>query len=938
MTIINIKNPIILVDGSYYAYRAYYAFPQLINSLGEPIWVIYGVLKMINSLLKKHKPIQMAVIFDTIGQKTFRKDLYAQYKANRPKTPINLSIQMNPLCQIIEAMGIKILKIPGIEADDIIGTLSVFFAQKSKKNHVLISTGDKDITQIISPQITIINSASNNIVTPAEIEKKFGIPPNLMADYLALIGDRSDNIPGIPKIGKKTAQILLNKIGNLKTIYEQLEKIDTLNLRNTKTIKNALKINKDALFLYYKLTTINTNILLKEADYQLSIKTANIDILLSLFKKYEFEKWLIDLKSGTWLIHKNYANNITLPTKFSENKLNLQKNKLLTNFYQEKTIKIIHDTDMLFNWIKKINVAKIFTFNLDTDNFNASTANIISISLSIDSKENAFIPIQTDYSKNYYNFLCLKKTLNILKPILENSKIKKIGQNLKFSHSIFKRYNIDLLGIEFDVILELYVLYGTANFKNIKNFLDINTFNAILNFKENYNFYEKNKKTLDLGNVQLRSIHSIQLTQSMSKLHNILWIKISENPKLKEIFKTIEIPLITVLSRIENYGVLIDKQLLHNHSEELNSKINTLKLTAYKLIGTPFNLASTKQLQEILYNKQKLPILKKTPHGSPSTNEEVLKILAKKYPIPKIILQYRSLSKLKSTYTNKLTDVINKHSNRVHTSYNQTRTSTGRLSSNNPNLQNIPNRNYEGRKIRQAFIAPKNFLIIAADYSQIELRIMAHLSKDIKLIHDFLSEKDIHTLTAAEIFVTTLQSVTNEQRHKAKTINFGLIYGMSAFGLAQQLSVTRKEAQQYVDRYFKRYPGIMKYMQYIREHVKKYGYVYTLNGRKLYLPNIYSNNISQKRSAERAAINAPMQGSAADIIKKAMISIDNWLQTDDIPARIIMQVHDELVFEVQNSIVDFFTKKIKKLMEECYVLKVPLRVDIGIGKNWEQAH
>ncbi|WP_159715007.1 DNA polymerase I [Blochmannia endosymbiont of Camponotus nipponensis] len=930
-----INSPIILVDASCYIYRAYYAFPPLITSNGTPVWVIYGVINMIRSLLIRYQPTHMAVVFDAPG-KTFRDNLFEKYKANRFKTPEDLYIQIGPLCEIIEAMGLPILRVPDVEADDVIGTLAISCARSG--NSVLISTGDKDMAQIVSSQITLLNTMSNIIFTPKEIEKKFGVPPTLMADYLALIGDRSDNIPGVPGVGKKTAQLLLNKIGNLKVLYDHLDKISTLGLRGARAIQNALQVNKEIAFLSYKLTTIKTDISLNIFDYQLLIQQENINVLSLLFTQYEFKNWLIDLKLGKWLDKYRFLKNMPSNQWFHNMSL-CKKNNLLSDYSGEKKIvKIIHNAEMLYHWVNKINIAKFFIFSIYTDIFNVATANIVGICLSIDTKESAYIPIKNNSINNHQSFLCLEEILSTLRPVLENSKIKKVGQHLKFSYAIFRRYNINLVGMAYDVILELYILYGTVNCQDIKKFLDKDTFDAVTNFKKNYDSYNENNAILDVQNMQIQSLHAAKFVMSLFNLHHALWSKIEANNKLKKIFEEIEMPLISILSRIESYGVLIDKKLLNAHAVELDYRLNALELEAYRLVGAPFNLDSIKQLQEILYNKQKLPILKKTPSGAPSTNEEVLKKLAKKYPIPKILLQYRSLAKLKSTYTNKLISMINTQSNRVHTSYNQTRTSTGRLSSTNPNLQNIPNRNHDGRKIRQAFIAPADFLIVAADYSQIELRIMAHLSQDIKLINDFLSEKDVHTATASEIFVTALHLVTDEQRQQAKTINFGLIYGMSAFGLARQLSVTCKEAQNYVNRYFKRYPGIMQYMQYIREHVNKHGYVSTLDGRKLYLPDIYSTNILRKKSAERAAINAPMQGSAADIIKKAMISVDNWLQRDAIPARIIMQVHDELVFEVHHDIVNSVVKQIKKLMEECFIIDVPLKVDIGVGKNWEQAH
>ncbi|ADV33991.1 DNA polymerase I [Candidatus Blochmanniella vafra str. BVAF] len=946
-----IDNPIILIDGSFYIYRAYHAYPPLTTSTGYPVWVIYGVINMIRSLLIKYRPIHMGIVFDSPG-KTFRNDLFKQYKSNRPQMPEDLCIQITPLNTIIKAMGITALSVPYVEADDVIATLSNFYAQLKNKT-VLISTGDKDMAQIVSSNIILINTMSNIILDSLEIKKKFGVSPNLIADYLALIGDRSDNIPGVPGIGIKNAKILLNNIGNLQTLYQNLHKISILNLRNSQSIKNTLIKNKKLAFLSYKLATVKIDVPLNQSDYKLLIQNIDSQQLFLLFKKYEFNTWVSELQAGTWL--KKYKNTKKSSTQNSQ----LSNTSLISNtithtcnyypsFPSSNNNDIISNISSLTNWIKQNNTHHCFILNIYSNNFDIFTPNIIGICIStytMNSMHNAYIPINIQHTLNIDNnndtyqwYLNLTEVLSILKPILENIKIKKIGHNMKFIFSLLKQHNIHLSGPIFDVILELYVLYGTSNYQNIKRFLNKTTIlDHIFKFQQIYN----NNKYLikkNIRDIQLESSCSTQLIYAISNLHQILWTEIKQHNELKKIFINIEIPLISVLSRIEDYGVLIDKKFLYSHSIKLNSQLNNLKTQAYQLTGSSFNLDSPKQLQEILYNQEKLPIFKKTPHGAPSTSEEVLKKLSKKHSIPKIILKYRSLSKLKSTYTNKLISMINKKSNRIHTSYNQTRTSTGRLSSTNPNLQNIPNRNYDGRKIRQAFIAPENSLIISADYSQIELRIMAHLSRDLKLINDFLEEKDIHTTTASEIFVTSLHLVTGEQRQRAKTVNFGLIYGMTAFGLSKQLSVTCQEAQKYVDRYFQRYPGVMQYMQYIKDYAKKNGYVSTLDGRKLYLPDIYSSNISQKKGAERSAINAPMQGSAADIIKRAMISIDSWLQTDNIPVHMIMQVHDELVFEVNNTFVDIAVKQIRKLMEECFILNVPLKVDIGVGKNWEQAH
>lgn len=937
-----IQNPVILVDGSFYIHKAYYAFPPLTTSNGRPIWVVYGVINMLKSLLIRYQPIHITVVFDASG-KTFRDDLFEKYKANRIKMPKNLHTQIDALYEIIHAMGIPILKVPYVEADDVIATLAISYAKLGKM--VLISTGDKDIAQIVSSQIVLIDTISNNILTDQEIKKKFGIPPVLIADYLALIGDRVDNIPGVPGIGKKIAQILLSKIGNLKVLYEKLDDIAQLGIRGSKRIVNTLIANKEIALLSYQLTTVKTDVSLKEEDYILSIPKININNLMLLFEKYEFSNWLRELKLGIWL--KKYEFLHTTPVVQKENYMYVNQTKNISwdglQSIKNNDCNVVYNIKELSKWVKKIHTTDFIILHIYSDTFDISTARIISICLSVyrhHIEDQVYIPFE---KQDTLNKCCnqanhIKDVLLVLKPILENEKIKKIGQNMKFYYALLHRYDINLVGIAFDILLESYILYGSTNYKYIKRFIDNYTFDVLSNFEKAYNNYYNSYCIAKSRNVQLESLRASELMCSIFNLHQTLWLKIKEDDQLKQIFEDIEIPLISILSQIEGYGVLIDKDLLHDHEITLSLRLHNLKNQVYQLVDAVFNLESTKQLQGILYDKQKLPILKRTPGGSPSTSEEVLKSLSKKYLVPKIILQYRSLSKLKSTYTNKLVSMINKKSHRVHTSYNQTRTATGRLSSANPNLQNIPNRNRDGRKIRQAFIAPANFLIISADYSQIELRIMAHLSHDLKLINDFISGKDIHTTTASEIFVTALHLVTNEQRHYAKTINFGLIYGMSAFGLAKQLSVTCKEAQQYVDRYFQRYPGIMQYIQHIKNNVNKYGYVSTLNGRKLYLPGIYSTNISQKKSAERAAINAPMQGTAADIIKKAMISIDSWLKEDKIPVRMIMQVHDELVFEVHNNFVDMAAQQIKKLMEECFVLDVPLKVDIGIGKNWEQAH
>ncbi|MGL9769589.1 MAG: DNA polymerase I [Sodalis sp. (in: enterobacteria)] len=920
-----VKNPIILVDGSSYLYRAYHAFPPLTNSAGKPTGAIYGVLNMLKSLLVQYRPSHLAVVFDAKG-KTFRDKLFEHYKCHRAPMPNDLRNQIAPLHDMIKAMGLPLLAVSGVEADDVIGTLALAAARD--KRNVLISTGDKDMAQLVSPKITLINTMSNTILGPEEVQLKFGVPPDLIIDYLALMGDSSDNIPGVPGVGEKTALALLKGLGGLKRLYQQLDIVSALSFRGAKTIAAKLEQHRELAFLSYQLATIKTDVPLDLPYDQLSVKEPEAEALMLLFQRYEFKRWLNDFKAGQWLSERKSG--CTQPSPFIAS-CPTTSEALLKDRYV-----IIDNMAILETWIKAIRHAGMFSFNTETDGLDMLTANLIGLCFAIEPGKAAYIPMghyHLDAPKQLDNTMVLAA----LKPVLEDSSIGKIGQNLKFDHGVLKRYDIELAGIAFDTMLESYVLNSVAGRHDMDSLAKRFLQHTSMSFEEVADKVH-NQFAFNQIAVEKAALYVAEDADVTLHLHQRLWPRIEQAPELKKVFEEIEMPLVPVLSRIERTGVLIDESILSAHSIELGKRLEKLRREAYQLAEESFNLSSTKQLQMILYDKQKLPVLKKTPGGAPSTNEEVLAELALDYPLPKLILEYRSLAKLKSTYTDKLLQMINPLSKRVHTSYHQNGTATGRLSSSDPNLQNIPVRNNEGRRIRQAFIAPSNVLIVAADYSQIELRIMAHLSRDSSLLNAFTTGQDIHCATAAEVFGMSLEKVTKDQRRSAKAINFGLIYGMSAFGLARQLSVPRSEAQKYMHIYFKRYPGVLEYMERIRRQASDRGYVETLDGRRLYLPDIHSRNNMRKKGAERAAINAPMQGTAADIIKRAMIAIDGWLQQETPPVRMIMQVHDELVFEVQHDAVESTKIRIKALMEGCFKLNVPLKVDIGVGKNWEQAH
>ena len=926
-------NPLVLVDGSSYLYRAFHAFPPLTNSAGEPTGAMYGVLTMLKSLISQVQPSHIAVVFDAKG-KTFRDEMFEQYKSHRPPMPDDLRKQIQPLHDIIRALGIPLLVIEGVEADDVIGTLAVAASKANQK--VLISTGDKDMAQLVDDNIMLINTMNNTLLDREAVIEKYGIPPELIIDYLALMGDSADNIPGVAGVGEKTALGLLQGIGSMAEIYANLDKVAELPIRGAKKLGDKLLAEKEMADLSYRLATIKTDVALDITPEQLTLGASNNDQLTEYFGRYEFKRWLNEVMNGADSI----TNTNEQPTKINH----YQATPALAQDNSDEALPAIqidrsrYETLLteadLNRWVEKLKQAKLFALDTETDNLDYMAANLVGISFALENGEAAYLPLQLDYLGAPKT---LEKTtaLTLLKPILENPAIQKVGQNFKYDLTIFARNGIDVQGVAFDTMLESYVLNSTGR-HNMDDLAKRYLGHQTISFEE---IAGKGKNQLTFNQIPLEKAaeYAAEDADVTMKLQQVLWEKLSKEPTLEKLFKEMELPLLGVLSRMERRGVLIDSDALFLQSNEIANRLSELEEQAYVLAGQPFNLASTKQLQEILFDKLGLPVIQKTPKGAPSTNEEVLEELAFSHELPKVLVEHRGLSKLKSTYTDKLPQMVNPQTGRVHTSYHQAVTATGRLSSSDPNLQNIPIRNEEGRRIRQAFIAREGFTVVAADYSQIELRIMAHLSQDQGLINAFTQGKDIHRSTAAEIFGVALDEVTSEQRRNAKAINFGLIYGMSAFGLSRQLGIGRADAQSYMDLYFKRYPGVQTFMHDIREKAKAQGYVETLFGRRLYLPDINSSNGMRRKAAERVAINAPMQGTAADIIKRAMIQLDQKLQNDPDIA-MIMQVHDELVFEVRSEKVAFYSELIKIQMESAADLVVPLIVEVGQGTNWDEAH
>ncbi|XEH49788.1 DNA polymerase I [Edwardsiella tarda] len=925
------ENPLILVDGSSYLYRAYHAFPPLTNGAGEPTGAMYGVLNMLRSLIMQYQPSHIAVVFDAKG-KTFRDELFAEYKSHRPPMPDDLREQIAPLHQMVQAMGLPLLVVPGVEADDVIGTLARRAEQAGR--HVLISTGDKDMAQLVTPNITLINTMTNTVLGPQEVFDKYGVPPELIIDFLALMGDASDNIPGVPGVGEKTAQALLQGIGGLQSIYGDIDRVATLSFRGAKTMGAKLLLNKEKADLSYLLATIKTDVDLALDCDDLAIKPLDSATLHTLFQRYEFKRWLSDAQDGSWLTATQGMKAKAVKPASEEASLSVVATAATLSREGYQTIL---DEAALEALIARLQHVGCFAFDTETDSLDVLSANLVGISCADAPGQAYYIPLAHDYL-DAPTQLDREWVLARLQPLLEDEKVAKVGQNLKYDIGVMARHGIILRGVAFDTMLESYVLNSVAGRHDMDSLAARHLDHKTITFEE---VAGKGKGQLTFNQIPLEQAaeYAAEDADVTLRLHQRLWPTLESEAGPRHVFCDIDMPLVPVLSRMERTGVLIDSTILGQHSQELAVRLSALEQQAHTLADEPFNLSSTKQLQSILFDKQQLPILKKTPGGAPSTNEEVLVELAEQgYELPQVILDYRTLAKLKSTYTDKLPQMVSPLTGRVHTSYHQAVTATGRLSSSDPNLQNIPVRSDEGRRIRQAFIAPAGSKIVAADYSQIELRIMAHLSGDRGLLEAFAAGKDIHRATAAEVFGLPLEAVTADQRRSAKAINFGLIYGMSAFGLARQLNIGRNEAQRYMDLYFERYPGVLAYMERTRQQASEQGYVETLDGRRLYLPEINARNAMRRKAAERAAINAPMQGTAADIIKRAMIAVDAWLQQSQPQVRMIMQVHDELVFEVPEAQVDEVVSHVRTLMESSLALAVPLKVDIGCGENWDQAH
>ena len=924
--------PLILVDGSSYLFRAYHAPPHLTNSRGEATGAIYGVVNMLKSLLRQYQPQQMAVVFDAKGP-TFRNDMYSEYKANRPPMPDDLRSQIEPLHRIIEAMGLPLLCVSGVEADDVIGTLARQASLEGR--HTLISTGDKDMAQLVDKHVTLINTMTNTVLDPQGVVDKFGIPPELIIDYLALMGDKVDNIPGLPGVGEKTAAALLQGLGSIQQIYQQLDKVTTLSFRGAKTMAAKLDEYRSQLELSYQLATIKTDVELPYRLADLMIKTADNKRLAELYKECEFRRWLSEvLTAGTTGSADAESSSGQLSMLADESSDDTAQN---TTEAQSAQYTTVLDKSTFNTMLQQLNAAELTAFDTETTSLDYMQADLVGLSVATAAGIAWYVPVAHDYV-GAPEQLERDWVLEQLKPWLEDDSKAKVGQNLKYDKSVLARYNIVLAGIRFDTMLESYVLNSVAARHDMDSLALKYLGYKTVSFED---IAGKGAKQLTFNQIELEKAahYAAEDADITLRLHQTLWPQLKQHQGLVTVLQDIEMPLVDILSRIERHGVLIDAKLLATQSEQLAARIAELEKLAFEQAGKPFNLSSPKQLQEILFEQMQLPVLKKTPTGTPSTAEDVLAELALEYDFPKLITEHRGLTKLKSTYTDKLPRMQNAQTGRVHTSYHQAVAATGRLSSTDPNLQNIPIRTEEGRRIRQAFIAPPGKKIVAVDYSQIELRIMAHLSQDKALLDAFAQGRDIHRATAAEVFGVALDDVTSDQRRSAKAVNFGLIYGMSAFGLAKQLGVSRNEAQQYVDRYFERFPGVLDYMERTRKQAHESGYVETLFGRRLYLPEINAQNMARRKGAERAAINAPMQGTAADIIKKAMLVVDNWLGQQDKPAAaMIMQVHDELVFEVDADKVSAVKQQLVELMAKAAQLDVPLLAEAGDGDNWDQAH
>ncbi len=925
--------PLILVDGSSYLYRAFHALPALSNSRGEPTGALLGVVNMVLKFMKEQHPEHIAVVFDASGR-TFRDDLFAQYKAHRPRMPDDLRAQVEPLFAILRALGLPLIRIDGVEADDVIGTLACRAAREGLK--VLISTSDKDMAQLVDGSITLINTMSNTTLDRAGVKAKFDVYPEQIADYLALVGDSSDNIPGIPKVGPKTAAKWLGQYGTLDGLVEQARQIEGKVGENLRSGLVTLELSR-------KLATLDRNVALDISLEDLKPAAPDREALRALYTRYELRALLRQLDGGSAPTVAAGARS----TREPEPALDLEPAAeaaavppptgpvvpISSTAHRYETIR---DWTQLERWVERLRVAELFAFDAEATSLDYMRANIVGISLCLEPGTAAYVPLGHDYAGAPAQ-LDRDRVLAALRPILEDPERPKLGHHLKFDAHLLANHGIRLAGMRYDPMLESYVWNSVATRHDMDStaarYLGLTTIKL-------EDVAGRGAKQLPFNQVPIERAaeYAAEDTDVTMRLHRTLWPQLESVPALEALYAEIEQPLVPVLLGMERHGVLIDRDKLRAQSAEIAGRLRELVLEAQQLAGCELNVDSPKQLQQVLFERLNLPVTRRTPTGQPSTAEDVLEELAASYPLPRLILDYRGLAKLKSTYTDRLPEQINERTGRVHTSYHQAVAQTGRLSSSDPNLQNIPIRTQEGRRIRQAFIAPPGYVLLAADYSQIELRIMAHLSGDEGLLGAFAEDRDVHQATAAEVFGVPLDAVSGDQRRLAKTINFGLIYGMSPFGLARQLGIDRGSAQKYVERYFARYPGVKRFMDETRMRARETGFVQTVYGRRLYLPDIRSSNRSLQQYAERSAINAPMQGTAADIIKRAMIAVDAWCRREEAPARLIMQVHDELVLEVGEQAVDAVTAAVRHCMASAAELKVPLRIDIGTGTNWDEAH
>ncbi|WP_336334983.1 DNA polymerase I [Pseudomonas putida] len=911
--------PLVLVDGSSYLYRAFHALPPLTTSKGMPTGAVKGVLNMLKSLRKQYPDSLFAVVFDAKGG-TFRDAMFAEYKANRPSMPDDLRVQIEPLHASVKALGYPLLCVEGVEADDVIGTLARSSAALDRP--VIISTGDKDMAQLVDGHITLVNTMTGSVLDVAGVHEKFGVGPEHIIDFLALMGDKVDNIPGVPGVGEKTAVGLLTGIGGgLSDLYANLDKVPTLAIRGAKTLPAKLEEHRDAAFLSYELATIKVDVPLDIEVNALVCGEPDREALLALYTEMEFKSWIAEVQRDAAKAGDDIAA-VEEPVAKAEPKY-----------------ETILDQARFDAWLEKLRQAPLFAFDTETTGLDAQQAQLVGLSFAVEPHEAAYVPLAHDYEGAPVQ-LDREAVLLALKPLLEDPAKAKVGQNAKYDINILANGSpaIQMRGVAYDTMLESYVLNSTATRHDMDSLAQKYLDHTTIAFED---IAGKGAKQLTFNQIDLDKAgpYAAEDADITLRLHYALQARLAQTPSVQPVLMDIEMPLVPVLAKIERQGALVDAALLQVQSGELGVKMAELEQRAYELAGEEFNLGSPKQLGAILYDKLGMPVLSKTAKGQPSTAEAVLDELAEQgYPLPEVLMQYRSLSKLKSTYTDKLPGQINPRTGRIHTSYQQAVAATGRLSSSDPNLQNIPIRTAEGRRIRQAFIASPGYKLLAADYSQIELRIMAHLAKDEGLLHAFRHDLDVHRATAAEVFGVALENVTSDQRRSAKAINFGLIYGMSAFGLAKQIGVDRKQSQDYIDRYFARYPGVLAYMERTRAQAAEQGFVETLFGRRLYLPDINAKNPALRKGAERTAINAPMQGTAADIIKRAMVNVDNWLTDSGLDARVILQVHDELVLEVREDLVEQVKDEIRQRMSQAAQLEVPLVVEAGIGANWDEAH